>query len=149
MRPATTLVRTLCAGVLVADALGCGEGTPSSPATGTISGTVTFAKLFAAPPPPVQHAAASSVTRVVPPLAPKTRRAQGALPALVRPFGRASGPHGHRLGRRPFAGARPGGDHLCDGSLLAHPGLALRDDRRAAGLGSDHGQRERARRRGG
>src|SRR3989449_461552 len=92
MRPATTLVRTLCAGVLVADALGCGEGTPSSPATGTISGTVTFAKLFAAPPPPVQHAAASSVTRVVPPLAPKTRGAQGALPALVRPFGRASGP---------------------------------------------------------
>ena len=92
MRPATTLVRTLCAGVLVADALGCGEGTPSSPATGTISGTVTFAKLFAAPPPPVQHAAASGVTRVVPPLAPKTRRAQGALSALVRPFGRASGP---------------------------------------------------------
>src|SRR2546428_12820069 len=93
MRPATTLVRTLCAGVLVADALGCGEGTPSSPATGTISGTVTFAKLFAAPPPPVQHAAASGVTRAVRPLAAKTRGARSALPAAVRAFGgRASGP---------------------------------------------------------
>src|SRR2546428_3676308 len=56
-----------------------------------ISGTVTFAKLFAAPPS-AQHAAPAGVTRAVPPLAPKTRRAQGALLALVRPFGRASGP---------------------------------------------------------
>jgi len=91
MRPVRTLVRTLFAGLLVADALGCGDGMSSSPPTGMISGTVTFAKLFAAPPS-AQHAAPAGVTRAVPPLAPKTRRAQGALLALVRPFGRASGP---------------------------------------------------------
>src|SRR3989454_1784737 len=132
MRTATTLVRTLYAGVLVADALGCGEGTPSSPATGTISGTVTFAKLFAPPPPPVQHAAASSVTRVVPPLAPKTRRAQGALSALVRPFGRASGPAftpSEVLVRsRPSAvGAPPAGwGALASGAVAATVGSTMR-----------------------
>src|SRR5438309_5079863 len=90
MRAVSTLLGLLGGGAL---ALGCGDGTPSSPATGTISGTVTFAKLFAAPPPPVQHAAASGVTRAVRPLAAKTRGARTALPALVRPFGgRASGP---------------------------------------------------------
>src|SRR2546428_11145655 len=92
MRPVRTLVRTLFAGLLVADALGCGDGTSSSPATGTTSGTVTLAKLFAAPPPPAQHAAATGVTRAARPLAAKTRGARGALPAVVRPFGRGSGP---------------------------------------------------------
>src|SRR5437879_260912 len=90
MRAVSTLLGLLGGGAL---ALGCGDGTPSSPATGTISGTVTFAKLFAGPPPPVQHAAASGVTRAVRPLAAKTRGARSALPAAVRPFGgRASGP---------------------------------------------------------
>ena len=90
MRAVSTLLGLLGGGAL---ALGCGDGTPSSPATGTISGTVTFAKLFATPPPPVQHAAASGVTRAVRPLAAKTRGARSALPAAVRPFGgRASGP---------------------------------------------------------
>src|SRR5438552_12243226 len=90
MRAVSTLLCLLGGGAL---ALGCGDGTPSSPVTGTISGTVTFAKLFAAPPPPVQHAAASGVTRAVRPPAAKTRGARTALPAVVRPFrGRASGP---------------------------------------------------------
>src|SRR2546422_40179 len=89
MRPVTTLVRTLCAGALVADALGCGDG--NGPSTATISGTVTFAKLFAAPPS-AQHAAPAGVTRAARPLAAKTRGARGALPALLRPFDRGSGP---------------------------------------------------------
>src|SRR3989442_15779378 len=89
MRPVRTLVRALFAGLLVADALGGGDGMASSPPPGMISGTVAFAKVFAAPPS-AQHAAPAGVTRAVPPLAPKTRRAQGALLALVRPLaGRA------------------------------------------------------------
>src|SRR2546425_3539090 len=91
MRPVTTLVRALCVGALVADAVGCGDGTSSSPPTGTISGTVTFAKLFAAPP--VQHAAPADLTRTVRPLAAKTGGGRSALPAVVRPArGRASRP---------------------------------------------------------
>src|SRR5437879_12833153 len=113
MRAVSTLLGLLGGGAL---ALGCGDGTPSSPATGTISGTVTFAKLFAAPPPPVQHAAASGVTRAVRPLAAKTRGARSALPAAGRPVGgRAGGPAvpaNEPLGRvRPAAGGPPAGSH--------------------------------------
>src|SRR2546425_3178851 len=131
MRPVRTLVRTLFAGLLVADALGCGDGMSSSPPTGMIWGTVTFAKLFAAPPS-AQHAAPAGAPRAVPPLAPKTRRAQGALLALVRPFGRASGPRftpSERLVRfRPSAvGAPPVGSlGLASRGVAAMVGSAMR-----------------------
>src|SRR5207244_1747581 len=60
---------------------------------GTIAGTVTFAKLFAAPPSPAaQHAAPAGFPRAARPLAAKTRGARAVLPALVRPFGRGGGP---------------------------------------------------------
>src|SRR5437870_8960556 len=94
MRPVTTLVRTLCAAALVAELSGCGEESLTSLVRkGTISGTMTFAKLFAAPPPPAaQHAAPAGFPRAARPLAAKTRGARAVLPALVRPFGRGSGP---------------------------------------------------------
>src|SRR5256885_16477374 len=90
MSPVTTLMRTLCAVALVAELSGCGEESLTSLVRkGTIAGTVTFAKLFAAPPSPAaQHAAPAGFPRVARPLAAKTRGAQAVLPALVRPFGR-------------------------------------------------------------
>src|SRR5712692_3419229 len=131
MRPVTTLVRTLCVGALVADALGCGDG--NGPSTATISGTVTFAKLFAAPPPPsAQHAAPAGVPRAARPLAAKTRGARDALPALLRPFGRASGPAftpNELLVRfRPSAvGAPPvGSPALASRAVAATVGSAIR-----------------------
>src|SRR5438093_2610116 len=94
MSPVTTLMRTLCAAALVAELSGCGdESLTSLVRKGTISGTVTFAKLFAAPPLPAgQHAAPAGFPRAARPLAAKTRGARAVLPALVRPFGRGSGP---------------------------------------------------------
>ena len=94
MSPVTTLMRTLCAAALVAELSGCGEESLTSLVRkGTISGTVTFAKLFAAPPSPAgQHAAPAGFPRAARPLAAKTRGARAVLPALVRPFGRGSGP---------------------------------------------------------
>src|SRR5437899_2599029 len=94
MSPVTTLMRTLCAAALVAELSGCGdESLTSLVRKGTISGTVTFAKLFAAPPSPAgQHAAPAGFPRAARPLAAKTRGAWAVLPALVRPFGRGSGP---------------------------------------------------------
>src|SRR5438445_12213494 len=94
MRPVTTLMRTLCAAALVAELSGCGEESLTSLVRkGTISGTVTFAKLFAAPPSPAgQHAAPAGFPRAARPLAAKTRGARAVLPALVRPFGRGRGP---------------------------------------------------------
>src|SRR5438876_8953234 len=94
MSPVTTLMRTLCAAALVAELSGCGdESLTSLVRKGTISGTVTFAKLFAAPPSPAgQHAAPAGFPRAARPLAAKTRGAWAVLPALVRPFGRGGGP---------------------------------------------------------
>src|SRR2546422_4838188 len=94
MSPVTTLMRTLCAAALVAELSGCGdESLTSLVRKSTISGTVTFAKLFAAPPSPAgQHAAPAGFPRAARPLAAKTRGARAVLPALVRPFGRGSGP---------------------------------------------------------
>src|SRR2546427_1040835 len=94
MSPVTTLMRTLCAAALVAELSGCGEESLTSLVRkGTISGTVTFAKLFAAPPLPAgQYAAPAGFPRAARPLAAKTRGARAVLPALVRPFGRGSGP---------------------------------------------------------
>src|SRR5437773_580998 len=94
MSPVTTLMRTLCAAALVAELSGCGEESLTSLVRkGTISGTVTFAKLFAAPPLPAgQYAAPAGFPRAARPLAAKTRGARAGLPALVRPFGRGSGP---------------------------------------------------------
>src|SRR2546426_6796814 len=94
MSPVTTLMRTLCAAALVAELSGCGdESLTSLVRKGPISGTVTFAKLFAAPPSPAgQHAAPAGFPRAARPLAAKTRGAWAVLPALVRPFGRGSGP---------------------------------------------------------
>src|SRR2546426_5162932 len=65
MSPVTTLMRTLCAAALVAELSGCGdESLTSLVRKGTISGTVTFAKLFAAPPSPAgQHAAPAGFPR--------------------------------------------------------------------------------------
>src|SRR2546428_12934477 len=94
MSPVTTLMRTLCAAALGAELSGCGdESLTSLVRKGTISGTGTFAKLFAAPPSPAgQHAAPAGFPRAARPLAAKTRGAWAVLPALVRPFGRGSGP---------------------------------------------------------
>src|SRR5438445_6916737 len=94
MRPVTTLMRTLCAAALVAELSGCGEESLTSLVRkGTISGTVTFAKLFAAPPPPAApHAAPAGFPRAARPVAEKTRGARAVLPALVRPVGRGGAP---------------------------------------------------------
>src|SRR5437899_8067241 len=83
MSPVTTLMRTLCAAALVAELSGCGdESLTSLVRKGTISGTVTFAKLFAAPPSPAgQHAAPAGFPRAARPLAAKTRGAWAVLPA--------------------------------------------------------------------
>ena len=82
MRPVTTLARALCIGALVAEALGCGDGTSTGPAptTGAISGTVSVAKgMFA--PPAVQRVPMSA-TPVGPALdafsLPAKRRSAGA-----------------------------------------------------------------------
>src|SRR2546426_135130 len=53
----------------------------------------TFARLSPAPPLPAgQYAAPAGFPRAARPLAAKTRGARAVLPALVRPFGRGSGP---------------------------------------------------------
>src|SRR2546428_12338570 len=87
-------MRRLSEAALVAGLSGCAdEWLTSLGRKGTTSGTVTFAKLFAAPPSPAgQHAAPAGFPRAARPLAAKTRGAWAVLPALVRPFGRGSGP---------------------------------------------------------
>src|SRR2546428_13463429 len=94
MSPVTTLMRTLCAAALVAELSGCGdESLTSLVRKSTISGTVTFAKLFAAPPSPAgQHAAPAGFPRAARPPAAKTPGPWAVLPALVRPFGPGGGP---------------------------------------------------------
>ena len=90
MRSVTTLARALCIGALVAEALGCGDGTSTGPAptTGTIWGTVSVAKgMFA--PPAVQRVPMSAT-----PVGP-------ALDAFSLPAKRRSAGARHPRGRVP------------------------------------------------